>query len=936
MSRFVILIFMLITCICTSANATTVDFYADCIKGYDFGNANAENFILTPTNASCQNLCASECNSFSRLDSNGIQLNQEAMTNCMPVCQSGSIFSSPYYEEKTVSNVKTVVLKPAVSIAAACDTLAVTPDSLVTATQEIHKVTEFQAEVGAEIQVSVIGTGDTSKVNLCGKKAVTLIPMIRSLDPIDWNNSTAIKNIVQDQHTCTISLSPAVWGTLTNYTLWHLPATGWDRKCYWNARNVNYVNTAIPVKDGDELSIVWRGNYTSRQTLLPNGTTTLSLYNMLINGSSSQRSAAYDILLDRGKLQIMNPGDALDSTSYIELDGEGARTSYPGEAPDPADLDPANAPAGATWYGLSGKILDMNAVIQQDTTSTDCDTEEKRTNDYATCNTLLDPGEPLYSFSGKLDGFSTLPMDLAIRHFESNVSAGNYADNLGASWVYLDWGGCPHYSGENMQYFIGSSDPDDNSAWIDIPSPVFDNGEPIIPLTNGTLYFRIKGDESPGLSNTIEDMSVYYKDPAYRFGQYYVAVSQSTQTSSIIADGPIGKIVNAVRTVLFDEDKGVLKKLYNALIAQSNFISIVRALLALYIASTGLFYIMGLVQMDRNDMFKRLIKASLVLTVISPTSWEFFSVHFFKLFIDGGIELIARIISGSMTGVFSASALESNPAIIFSVFDGPFTMLTSSETWTKIGVLALTGVMGFVMAFIVMVSVVYYLIALAKTTLMFLMSSVIIALLLFMAPLFISMMLFRVTYQYFDSWVKFLISFTLQPVMLFACIAIFNILLLICLYTTLGFTVCPICLLNLNVADLFDWCIIDFYQILPFSHTPIDVTDAFAIPPGALAAVMMLIIVNAMYTFCDLIIGVCNFIVMGYSAQTTDLSAISAGAGESIKGAVGFGKAAMSKRKNSQETDSKGRAQGSATRMRQRVAGDRKAKVAALNKVGKP
>ena len=58
----------------------------------------------------------------------------------------------------------------------------------------------------------------------------------------------------------------------------------------------------------------------------------------------------------------------------------------------------------------------------------------------------------------------------------------------------------------------------------------------------------------------------------------------------------------------------------------------------------------------------------------------------------------------------------------------------------------------------------------------------------------------------------------------------------------------------------------------------------------------MIILAKSMLIFCDLIVGVCNFIVMGYSPQYITLSQMTSGAGDSLKANLGMGRNAVQER----------------------------------------
>jgi type IV secretion system protein VirB6 len=905
------LVILLIVLLVSGEAMAASDPYGNCIKSYEFGGPPPENVVMAPINPRCQAMCKNECGSFSRKSSVGMELNAEAITNCLSKCQAGQPYESYIYEEVRTDSAdipfKKVVRGP-YSINIGCT-------GVLRAGSNVYK-SRMKLVSGDQVKLTLVDAENANKIYLCGKKVVTLNPIIQSLNTGEWNSTKIPQNILNDRtdNICALRIKDKDWETVSNKDLWSRPemwGQGSHQKdftniCMWNAKNTYFTDTGIWAKDGDELAISWDTTYIYNAKGLPdNIPLTRSYLHRLLSDSKYEGNKALikSILDNQGSLQFLKPGAKVTDpgAASIELKGEGARIFKPGEQLDPIKLLPENRPQSAFWLGLSGVVQDMNVKAAPITTGDDCSTERKRVENYQKCTKILDPGIPFYSFKGVLNGgynptsFSPTPALIAVRHWQPNNNPVARADAVGGALVTIEWGGCPFSQGQMLQYAVTPEDLEANPnstnvAWLDVPTGVFRNGDNIPIKSSGNFYLRIKPLAVP--EGVPDELKHYYTDPGHRFGQYYINLSKLDESTFLQDDGIIKQIVNSVRYTLYGDPKdknkkGVLRMLYEALVEETPVISAVRALLVLFTMMTGFGYLIGTVQMHQKDMITRLFKLAFVAMVISPGSWEFFSDNFFKLFIDGGLELIAKIITGSLGGYTTIINVSDDPASVFSIFDGPFQMMFSKQTWIKVYALFLTGMLGIIIAIFIAISAVFYFLSVAKVILMFLMSMVIISLLIFMAPLFLCFMLFNQTKSFFDSWWKFLLSFTLQPVALFSSIAIFNLLIVTTIFTALGFTACPSCLFGISIPSIVDFCLIPAWRILAFSHFP-DQVPGFFLPIGVLeGSVLMLILTSGMYGFCEFIAKVTNTIVYGAMVNVSSLDSYGTQGIEAAKSLIG-------------------------------------------------
>ena len=868
------LLLIMITC---SGNAALagIDPYGSCIKGYDFGIVPTENVILVPINLNCQKSCNNECNSFSRKDPLGIELNNAMILNCVAACQSGNKFSSYYYESTTESNgdmAKISVRGPAITNAVC---------SPGEQNKDVIFESSFDIVDGDEIRLNLVSSPSAAnKVYMCGRKAIKLDPIMKSLNSADWISDAYQFNILRtEENMCLTLLRTGIWNGLASNKLW-LPAS--TNPCNWNSRNGLFSDTGLWVKDGDELSLNWRSTHifntqidvTSNQQNVPKFSRA-NLIRLLLdpNTKDSLKSAINDILNKQSAIEILRPGgdpSDFDALKSILIGTDAITDRGETQTVQSQDATPSNL---IEWFGLNGSVFQSD-LIAPNSSSSRCDTVEKKAKDYRYCNANYQAGVESYSFNGVLKGFADKPAKLAFRTYAS--TALGYANNVGGVTLDVEWGGCPYTDGERIQYIVSSSEsPSDTDPWIDVPTKTFTDGLPIKLSGAGKFFLRIKPVPVDGDLPVPEQQR--YTDLSYRSGQYYLNLSMDNKSSAIFKNGPIKILVKAVRSTLYGDpgnpDKpGVLKQLFKNLVQESAAVSIIRAILVLYIAFTGFGYLIGTLQMTQYDMIIRLIKFSLIAALISPGGWEFFFKNFFLIFIDGSLELIGRICQGSLEGYgLVAIDITKDPTNIFGVFDGPFKILFSKQIWLKILALSLSSILGWVLAIFIIIASVFYILAIAKATMMFLISMIIISLLIFIGPVFMCLMLFNATKGMFTIWWKYLISFTLQPVAIFAAISIFTILILATIYATLGFSICPSCLLSLNIPKVVDICLIPVWRMLAYSHFPSDSSFSF-LPPGAIeGTVMLMILCQGMFIFSEFMAEIINRIISNQLANYATL-----------------------------------------------------------------
>ncbi len=944
--RSLILAFFSLFFILAKPDISCAGLLDHCIKGFDFGDKQDNDVIrVTPMNKECYERCEESCKkSVSRKSpptDSGAELNLGAIYECNKDCRSGGKNTPQGISETRqyiirqdfgnfTSTTQLATYQPQIKhIKAQVNTvcsravvdLARDPMSINAYFPNIKESgafnTKYKVRAGDRVTVSL--AEGLQKVHRCGKKNVRLVPVMRALDTDIWTNPANPK-VWSDktQHECFINFTDAQWAAANNFTLWSTKM-GSDI-CSWHARNPNYVDTGIYVQDGDDLSLIWDSDLSAKNLSFGWFTVAINLtrkdiFLELMNPTSPALKPMYIQFFETmGRLRIHpaapNAQTIVPNNTGVEvIQAERSRIqSYPdyeasirmiGKLKDPDDQ---NLPVPDLWEGLFGSVQDTNVIVNKLGIS-GCEKENITKDNYNDCHETTDPGLSTYNYSGKLSGFSSSKTPFGLKHpnlFEQLVASSGLSDaalyefHLGGVSATVDWGGCPAEDGVGLQYCVYLLSNQTQSTWRDVPQTVLDGTDTLRMPFDGELAFRIAPIRNNGTA--FHDDSYL---PFNYFGDYKIIVkipSADTGTGYYKPNGPIRSVVETVHDTLYGQldtrtgvrSGGVVERLYNNVISDNSVIRSIQAFLTLYLAFVGLGFVIGTVEMKQKDLIVKVIKIAFVLAVIDPRSWGFFYSNFFAGAIEGGIQLIATVVTGSLdrfptnVGPDILREVENDPNALFSIFDGLISQLGSSKVWWKIFTLLFLGFIGFALMLIIMVAIGFYALAVLKAALTYMMSLIIVSILLFTTPLFMPMMLFQTTKSLFDNWWKMIVSFTLQPVGLFAGIAIFNTLFAATIYATLSYTICQYCAVAVEIPGIDVICLLRWYQPLQDSFTPDDYeTTGFSTPIGLLqGSIILLILGHGMLKYCDFVTKLVGNIVSGeLTSRSSDASQFSGQAG---------------------------------------------------------
>lgn len=223
---------------------------------------------------------------------------------------------------------------------------------------------------------------------------------------------------------------------------------------------------------------------------------------------------------------------------------------------------------------------------------------------------------------------------------------------------------------------------------------------------------------------------------------------------------------------------GIIKKIYLGVVNNEGYRFAVSALLVLYVMFTAMSYLAGNIQVTQTELVMRVGKIAVVSALLSTEySWSFFHDYVFVYFI-GGVEQILQIIQNA--GATGPGA----PGIL--------AMMIAPQTLAKLFALLFVDWLGWLYIILFIIAIYFIILIFFKATVIYLTALISIGLIIVMGPIFICFLLFGITRSFFENWLKQLISYALQPVILFTGLMFISVILREEFYGALGFRVCKI------------------------------------------------------------------------------------------------------------------------------------------------
>ena len=208
----------------------------------------------------------------------------------------------------------------------------------------------------------------------------------------------------------------------------------------------------------------------------------------------------------------------------------------------------------------------------------------------------------------------------------------------------------------------------------------------------------------------------------------------------------------------------VTKRMYCGI--QFRLMPFLQVMILLFVLVYAIMFTMGLAALTGKELVTRCIKMALVWAFAMNASW---GVGMAFYFLVGGIETVAtwviQVFFPDMQGMDFIAYID---FLIFQQLTGGFT----AKGAALLGFFGTLAVLMFPVFLLFLVYMMTVMAALMRAVITYLLGLSAIAFLIALGPIFVSFALFKTTFTFFDSWFRYLVSFSLQIILVFAAVAL--------------------------------------------------------------------------------------------------------------------------------------------------------------------
>jgi type IV secretory pathway VirB6-like protein len=255
---------------------------------------------------------------------------------------------------------------------------------------------------------------------------------------------------------------------------------------------------------------------------------------------------------------------------------------------------------------------------------------------------------------------------------------------------------------------------------------------------------------------------------------------------------------NAIITAMFTTIDNVLTNVeysfFNGIVGNTTFQQVIGTGMVLYVAMYGMMIMFNLSSYKIGEVVTRLIKVAIVYMITAPGAWGAFNT-WVQTPVIGGINQIIREFnavaesgstvtislpngSGSSFGAsgsgdVSGGAPGLDPTAFASMFGSSMTTVFSAQIFTAIIGMANTGFFGWLISLFLLWALVEFMLMVLGALITYAQAIIGLAFLFGVAPIFFIFLLFEKTRQIFFVWLSQVITFALEPILLFAFLSFY-------------------------------------------------------------------------------------------------------------------------------------------------------------------
>ena len=321
---------------------------------------------------------------------------------------------------------------------------------------------------------------------------------------------------------------------------------------------------------------------------------------------------------------------------------------------------------------------------------------------------------------------------------------------------------------------------------------------------------------------------------------------------------------------------GEIERIYEIILNNNSFSNAVRMSTVLMVMFYAISYLMGVSKLNQVEMLNRMFKIGIVGLFLDPQSgWMWFNNLIIQPFNDGADYLsflFASVLEPNDSTDFTTALAKgdySNRSVLFSTSNDIVNLFLQDETWKKIGALFFFSLFGPLYVAGIIYVIYMYVFVVANVLLVYVVAKLLMGVLFLVGPIFIAFFLFEKTKDYFNKWIKSILSYAFQQFFVIFALNFFNMLIYHLIKLVLGFKVCWDEVWTIDLG-LMTFTLLEFWTPYtePFVTRTGNNPSLHQSAPSFSSILCLYVIVHIMKTFMPQIAQLANIIVDGVSSAT--------------------------------------------------------------------
>lgn len=239
---------------------------------------------------------------------------------------------------------------------------------------------------------------------------------------------------------------------------------------------------------------------------------------------------------------------------------------------------------------------------------------------------------------------------------------------------------------------------------------------------------------------------------------------------------------------------GETERLYRNIITNPQYVVMMQFAIVLMFVFYGVGYLMGVSELTQSELVSRFFKIAMIYLFTNETGWEWYKFLVVRLFKDGTDFLTFSLVGNFDDSPEILSAISnndySNKGLLFRSVDKVLNIAFSDTVSKKVSSFLFSSFFGWAYLFIFYFGILKYVYAVATTLMLFITAKFFISILFIVGPIFILFTLFNQTKELFDRWLNYMISFSLQQILIATIMTFFSLLIYEIIKLILSFKIC--------------------------------------------------------------------------------------------------------------------------------------------------